>query len=56
MAKEQELSTKSLCYYIAKKDKLDVDKYNYESVGVDIDKIFVLFNTSYDIMDKYEEQ
>jgi len=56
LAKEQELSTKSLCYYIAKKDKLEVDKYNFESVGVDIDKIFVLFNTSYDIMDQYEEQ
>ena len=38
------------------RDRLEVDKYNFESVGVDIDKIFVLFNTSYDIMDQYEEQ
>lgn len=56
LAKDEELSTKRICYYMAKKDKTEVNMYHYESIGVDIDKIFALFNTSYDMMDRYEEQ
>lgn len=56
LATEEELSTKRICYYMAKEDETEVGMYHYESIGVDIDKIFALFNASYDKMDQYEER